>query len=158
MSMKAYRSLVRMRILLLLQYRMAALAGITTQFMWVSQDYGAAGLWAAGEPQPLNLEQAVGYVWLGQAMLRMLPWDGDSDVQELIRTGNVAYELCRSVDLYNMVCPGLSTADSSTILRAVPVFAISLFVLLSSFALKMPSVSGLAACWWLVGALLLGVL
>ena len=88
----------------------------------------------------------------------MLPWDGDSDVQELIRTGNVAYELCRSVDLYNMwYARALALRIAPTILRAVPVFAISLFVLPSSFALKMPSVSGLAA--WLVavvGALLLG--
>lgn len=160
MSMKAYRSLVRMRILLLLQYRMAALAGITTQFMWgflkimVLQAFYRA----AGEPQPLNLEQAVGYVWLGQAMLRMLPWDGDSDVQELIRTGNVAYELCRPVDLYNMwYARALAMRIAPTTLRAVPVFAIALLVLPPSFALRMPSVGSLAA-WLLaaVGALLLG--
>ena len=36
------------------------------------------GFYAAGAAvQPMSYAQAVTYVWLGQAMLRMLPRDGD---------------------------------------------------------------------------------
>ena len=160
MSVKAYRSMVKMRFLLLLQYRAAALAGIATQLMWgflkimVLQAFYRAAV----KPQPLALEQAVGYVWLGQVMFRMLPWDGDSDVQQLIRTGNVAYELCRPADLYAMwYARAVAMRVAPTVLRAVPLFAVTLFMLPPSYALKLPSVSSLAA-WLLamVGALLLG--
>jgi ABC-2 type transport system permease protein len=152
--------MVKMRLLLLLQYRAAALAGIATQLMWgfLKVMVLQAFYLATNEPQPLALEQAVGYVWLGQAMLRMLPWDGDLEVQELIRNGNVAYELCRPVDLYGLwYARALALRAAPTILRAVPVFALALYVLPESYALRMPSAGGLLA-WLLatVGALLLG--
>ena len=42
----------------------------------------------------------VTYVWLGQAFLLLTMLTIDGDLHAMIRTGNVAYELLRPVDLY----------------------------------------------------------
>ena len=55
---------------------------------------------AATEPQPMNLTQVVAYVWLGQALLGMLPWNVDADLRGQVRDGTVAYDLLRPLDLY----------------------------------------------------------
>jgi ABC-2 type transport system permease protein len=48
----------------------------------------------------MSLEQSISYVWLGQATLAMFPWNTDREAREAVRSGAVAYELCRPVDLY----------------------------------------------------------
>ncbi len=56
----------------------------------------------ATDKTPLSYSQAITYIWIGQAMIGMLPWNGgDSEIQNLIRTGNVSYELLRPINLYN---------------------------------------------------------
>jgi len=79
MNTRVYRAIIRIRFMLLVQYRVAALAGIATQFMFgfVKIIVLQAFYLSTTQVQPLSFSQAVGYVWLGQAMLRMLPWDGD---------------------------------------------------------------------------------
>ena len=46
--------------------------------------------------------QVASYVWLGQALLAMLPWNVDAEIRAMIRSGAVAYELCRPIDLYGL--------------------------------------------------------
>ena len=158
--MRAYLAIIRMRFMLLVQYRVAALAGIATQFMFgVVRIFVIEAFYlSTTEPQPLTFVQVVGYVWLGQAMLRMLPWDGDRDIQALIQSGNVAYELCRPVDLYNQwYARAVALRVAPTLLRAIPVFLVTLFCLPPRYALAVPTAAGLWA--WLLataGALLLG--
>ena len=160
MNMKAYKAIIGLRFMLLVQYRAAALAGIATQFMFgfVKIMVLEAFYLSTTMPQPLAFRQAVGYVWLGQAMLRMLPWDGDREIQDLIRTGNVAYELCRPLDLYcHWYARGIAMRVAPTLLRAIPVFVVALFCLPPRYALSMPTARGFMA-WILAttGALLLG--
>ncbi len=160
MNTKVYRAIIRLRFLLLVQYRAAALAGISTQFMFgfVKVMVLEAFYLSSTTAQPMSLQQAIGYVWLGQAMLGMLPWNGDADIQALIRSGNVAYELCRPLDLYNQwYARAIALRVAPTLLRAVPLFLISLFVLPSRYSLSVPTLSSLAV-WILatIGALLLG--
>ena len=93
--MKAYLSIIKIRFNLLLQYRVAAIAGVVTQFFFgmimVMVLYGFYSS-STGE-MPIDYNVAITYIWIGQAMLGMLPWNGDSEIQNLIRTGNVTYEL-----------------------------------------------------------------
>ncbi len=86
----------------LLQYRAAAFAGFATQLFWgaIKLMILAAFFAAATEPQPMNLTEVVAYVWLGQALLGMLPWNVDADFREQVRDGAVAYDLLRPLDLY----------------------------------------------------------
>ncbi|MBA3502207.1 MAG: ABC-2 family transporter protein [Deltaproteobacteria bacterium] len=115
---------------MLLQYRAAAIAGVFTQiffgfvFIMVYEAFYAS----SSAPKPMAFSDLVSYVWLGQALLAMLPWNADSDVRVMVRTGAVAYELCRPVDLYTLwFARAVAQRTAPTILRAVPM---ALFVTL----------------------------
>ena len=96
------RAVVSARFRTLLQYRAAAFAGFATQLFWgaIRLIILAAFFAATTEPQPMNLTQVVAYVWLGQALLGMLPWNIDADFRQQVRDGTVAYDLLRPLDLY----------------------------------------------------------
>ena len=99
---RPYLAIFAARFSMLLQYRAAALAGIATQFwfgaimvMALSAFYGSG----RGAP-PITLAQAITYIWLGQAFLGLLPWNVDTEIAAMMRSGNVAYERLRPVDTY----------------------------------------------------------
>ena len=48
----------------------------------------------------ITLAQAITYIWLGQAFLGLLPWNVDTEIAAMMRSGNVAYERLRPVDTY----------------------------------------------------------
>jgi ABC-2 type transport system permease protein len=51
----------------------------------------------------------------------MLPWNADAEVRALVRTGAVAYELCRPVDLYGLwYARAVAQRAAPTALRAAP--------------------------------------
>jgi ABC-2 type transport system permease protein len=90
--MKAYWSLFIARFALLLQYRAAALAGIATQLFWgfLKVMVLEAFFTHTTSAQPMTFRETVGYTWLGQAFLiALVPWSGDREIQELIRSGAV---------------------------------------------------------------------
>jgi ABC-2 type transport system permease protein len=144
--MKAYWSLFVTRFALLLQYRVAALAGIATQLFWgfVKIMVLAAFFTHTTSAQPMTFREAVGYVWLSQAFLvALVPWSGDRDIQELIRSGAIGYDLLRPTDLYNFwFTRALAMRTAPVILRAIPIFCVTLFVLplvgLSNWSLAFP--------------------
>ena len=114
---------------MLLQYRAAALAGLGTQVFWGFIRIMIFGAFyrSTTAPQPMSFAETVTYVWLGQAFLRMVPWVPDSEVREMIRNGNVAYELLRPVDLYNLwYSRAIANATSPTLLRCVPMLVLAL--------------------------------
>ncbi|NLK08946.1 MAG: ABC transporter permease [Firmicutes bacterium] len=158
--MKAYMAIMRVRFMLLVQYRVAALAGIATQLMFgfVFVMILEAFYFSSTVLQPMSLKEAIGYIWIGQAMLGMLPWGGDAEIQNLIRSGNVAYELCRPLDLYNhWYARAIALRVAPTVLRALPLFLVSLFLLPQEYALEIPTSTAFLA-WVLatLGALFLG--
>lgn len=140
----------------LLQYRAAAAAGIVTQLFFgtvIVQVYEAFYRSSTG-PQPISLADVVSYVWLGQAMLGMLPWNVDPAIRDQIRSGGVVYELLRPADLYGLwYARAVARRAAPTLLRAVPQFAIALLFL----GLEPPPTwgSGLAWAAATLGALLL---
>ena len=154
--MRPYLAIISARFRMLLQYRTAAVAGIATQVFWglIRMMIFCAFYRSTRVRQPMSYPEVVTYVWLGQAMLALLPWNADSELRAMIRTGNVAYELTRPLDLYNFwFSRALAWRTAPTLLRAVPMFIIAgLF-----FGLKMPAsfASGLAWVAATIGALLL---
>lgn len=155
--MSAYWAIIRARFQVLMQYRAAAFAGFCTQcafglIMLMSLE---AFYRSSRTAQPMTFPQVVTYIWLGQAFLGMLPWNIDRDVAALIRNGNVAYELLRPLDLYNLwYSRVLALRTAPTLLRAVPMFIVAgLF-----FGLQAPASPAAGAAWLatMVGALLLG--
>jgi ABC-2 type transport system permease protein len=121
--MKVYWAFLRLRFAVQLQYRAAAIAGLITNFFFglvramVFVAFYALNL----QPQPMTLEQAVTYSWLTEATFRLLPWTRDSEVLAQIRSGNVAYELCRPLNLYlNWYCRLIALRVAPTLLGSVP--------------------------------------
>jgi ABC-2 type transport system permease protein len=159
MGIKPYWALFRARARLLLQYRAAALAGLCTQwvFGFVMISALTAFYQSGGADQPMTLQQAVTYTWMGQAMLGMLPWNIDRETGDSVRSGAVAYDLTRPIDLYgHWFARALALRTAPTLLKSIPMFLIATFLMPAGLSMVWPSPAALLA--WLaavLGALLL---
>ncbi len=102
--MRPYLAILSARFRLLLHYRAAALAGLGTQLFFgaVLVAVMRAFYRESDTVQPMNLGHVVSYLWLGQAFFSLLPWRGDPEITALVRSGGVAYELLRPVQLYTL--------------------------------------------------------
>ncbi|HUS91204.1 MAG TPA: ABC-2 family transporter protein [Phycisphaerae bacterium] len=130
--MRAYWAIFSARFRGLLQYRAAALAGLGTQLFWGLIRVMIFGAFYASSRRaaPMTFEQVVTYVWLGQGMIRLLIWRGDPAIEEMIRTGTVAYELTRPLELYWLwFSRSAANVTAPTVLRAVPMYALALALL-----------------------------
>ena len=129
--MRAYLAIFSARFRTLLQYRAAAWAGFVTQTFWgLIRSMIFLGFYSStSAPQPLSLEQVITYIWMGQALFAMIPWNVDRDVAAMIRTGNIAYELVRPLELYRFwFCRALAMRTAPVLLRAVPMVAVAGFL------------------------------
>lgn len=154
--MKPYVAITAARFREMLQYRAAAVAGVGTQVFWglIRSAIFTAFYASVKGPQPMTLPEVITYVWLCQATLVLQPWNVDPDIAMMIRTGNVAYELLRPLDLYSLwFGRSLAMRTAPAIVRAVPIFIISgLF-----FGLSAPPSFASFAAWAasILGAILL---
>lgn len=83
----------------------AAYAGVATQFAWGTLELLAFAAFYRADPAafPMEFSQLSSYIWLQQAFLALfMTWFFDGSIMESITSGNVAYELARPMDLYNM--------------------------------------------------------
>lgn len=144
--MQAYWSLFVVRFALLMQYRTAALAGVTTQLFWgfLKVMVLEAFFTHATSVQPMTFRETVGYVWLVQAFLvAIVPWRGDTEIQDLIRSGAVGYDLLRPTDLYNFwLTRALAMRTAPLLLRGIPLLGVTIFLFplvgLSQWSLYFP--------------------
>lgn len=158
--MKAFISIIKIRFNLLLQYRVAAFAGVVTQFFFgmimvmVLNGFYSSNM---SSSMPINYSSAITYIWIGQGMLGMLPWNGDTEIQNLIRTGNVSYELIRPMNLYNYwFARAFALRTAPTLLKAFPLFIVAL-LLPKEYRMSLPP-NILAFLGWIittVGALMI---
>ena len=80
--------------------------------------------------QPMSSSDVETYIWLGQAFLAALPWNIDTDLRALIRTGGIGYELVRPVDLYSYwLSRALAWRTAPMLMRAVPLLAFAFVVM-----------------------------
>ncbi len=144
--MRAYWSYFSARFRQLLQYRAAALAGFCTQVFWgfIRVMIFRAFYAASTADMPMSYQEVVNYVWLGQAMLLMLPWSIDQELFDMIRSGNVAYQLLRPLELYRVwYARSLALRTAPTLLRSVPMLVVAGLL----FGLQAPPSSASAAAW-----------
>ncbi|MFO1086866.1 MAG: hypothetical protein U1E21_20115 [Reyranellaceae bacterium] len=101
-SARPYLAAFRARFQLMLQYRAAALAGFATQCWWgaIRIMVFAAFYGAHAAAAPIGLADAITYVWLGQALLALLPWVADPEIGQAVRTGGIGYDRLRPLDAY----------------------------------------------------------
>lgn len=141
--MKKYLALFRIRFINGLQYRVAALAGLSTQFAWGFMEILAFSAFYRANPAafPMEFSHLVSYVWIQQAFLMLLaPWNsGSSNAVESIVSGNIAYDLARPMDIYDRwFFETIADRISKTALRCVPVLFVAL-ILPPPFRMTAPS-------------------
>jgi ABC-2 type transport system permease protein len=142
---RPYLAVLSARYRMLLQYRAAALAGFGTQLFWgaIRLMILAAFYDASTRTQPMSISDIVPYVWLGQALFAMLPWNVDAELVQKIRDGSVAYELLRPLDLYTFwYARTLALRTAPTTLRCIPMLTFSMLLLpavgLEEWAMPLP--------------------
>lgn len=127
--MRAYYSLFKMRLMKGLQYRTAALAGVGTQFFWgfmyimiFEAFYGSTST-----VQPISYRELIQVLWLQQSFLVFIMlWFRDGELFNLITSGNIAYELCRPIDLYGFWYAKLIAQRlAGAMLRSFPILLVA---------------------------------
>jgi ABC-2 type transport system permease protein len=155
-GLRPYAAVISVRLRTLLQYRAAALAGFGTQLFWgfLKLMVLAAFYRARPEAQPMSFAAVASYVWLGQALLGMFPWNVDRDIDLMVRNGTVAYDLLRPIDAWaHWYARALAWRMASPALRAPPM-VLAAGVLLPLLGLRewalAPPPSWTAAAAWVV--------
>lgn len=103
-SVRKYFAVLKINLIMGLQYSVAAFTGIITQF--------AFGIFhimiykafydSAKTPPDMPFDKLVSYLWCIQAFLALITiWWQDNDLLQNIADGNIAYELNKPVGLYN---------------------------------------------------------
>lgn len=158
--MRPYWAVLSARFRMMLQYRAAAAAGVGTQVFWgfIKIMVLEAFFRSSDVEPPIPLAALISYVWLGQALLALLPWNLDLEIREMVRTGRVAYELLRPVDLYALwYVRSLAWRTAGASLRALPIFVFAGLLMpwigFGEWALAPPA-SGSAAALWILATLL----
>lgn len=139
--MKFYLSYLKLRFITGLQYRAAALAGLSTQFFFgimfimVYLAFYESGSGTA----PMEFGGLVSYLWLQQALFSLISLlYKDTEIFDLIKNGNIAYELIRPKKLYFIwFAKIIGQRLSMVTLRCLPVLIVS-FVLPKPFNLGLP--------------------
>jgi len=130
--MRAYYSLFKMRLLKGLQYRIAALAGVLTQFFWgfMYIMIFEAFYKSTSSVQPISLRELIQVLWLQQSFLALIMlWFRDTELINLITSGNIAYELVRPSDLYSFWYAKLIAQRlSSALLRCFPILIVAILL------------------------------
>ena len=130
--MKSYISYFKLKFKTGLQYRAAALAGISTQIFFgiVYICVYVAFYESDSSNLPMELHQLVSYLWLNQCFFALVyMWYKDKDILNLIKSGNIAYELCRPQNLYLMWASKLlGERLSKVLLRFLPVIIFAILL------------------------------
>lgn len=152
--MKKYLSYFKLRFNVALQYRVAAVGGMLTQFFWaIMQILIYQAFYKATNAEGMSLEQLVTYIWLKQAFYTIISASTDSEIKTMIETGNISYELCRPTEIYWMwYFKTLANKIAGGLLKCVPILLIAPF-LPAGLALQAPA-GGLELVMFILSLLL----
>mgnify|MGYP007098671714 FL=1 len=138
--MKKYRSFFCLRFNMGLQYRAAAAAGVATQFAWGFMELLAFHAFYESDPAsfPMSISATSTYIWLQQAFLALfMGYIMEGEIFDSILNGNISYELCRPLSVYNMwYARSLANRLSKAVLRCMPILLV---------AVTLPAPYGLSA-------------
>lgn len=125
-----------------LQYRAAAWAGLSTQFFFglLNISIFMAFFSSKSVNTEMSLEQTVTYFWLNQMLFSLIyQFYKDRELFELVRTGNISYELVRPQNLYFMwYAKIIGTRLAMVTLRCLPLLIITI-ILPTPFKISLPA-------------------
>ncbi len=143
--MKKYLSLFRLRFITGMQYRTAAIAGIVTQFVWGGMEIMIFRAFYKADVGafPMSFSATSSYIWLQQAFLAFyMAWMMENEIFDMILSGNVVYELCRPIDIYNLwFFRSMAKRMSMAVLRCFPILFVAVF-LPKPYGITMPAGMG----------------
>ena len=155
-KLKPYFSYMKLRMICELQYRSAAIAGMSTQFffgfiyimLYLAFYQGSTSVEVSsisiislltGPSTSISIQDMVTYLWLFQAfycliVIRMV----DDELLDMIKNGNIAYELCKPLNIYfTWLVKIFSKKVIATLLRFWPIILVTFF-LPEPFMLRLP--------------------
>ncbi|MCR5331116.1 MAG: ABC-2 family transporter protein [Lachnospiraceae bacterium] len=139
--MRSYLSAFNMRKKMELQYRGAVVGGFICQVFFGIILIAIYRALYAGKPQSMPLEQITSYVWLQQAFFRML-FASDPELLDKIRTGGIAYDLCRPLDIYWFYYARIVAQKLiGSLMRGIPMIVFA-FLLPKGWGLVLPASAG----------------
>lgn len=143
--MKALISVFRLRLREELQYRGAVIGGVFCQTFFGLILIAVYHAMYESRPQTIPLQDIVTYVWLQQAFFRLLvAFDGE--LNDKIKTGGFAYDLCRPMDTYYYYFSrGAAQKLMGSLLRCVPMLLIAM-ILPEGWRISAPASAGGLIC------------
>jgi len=141
-KIKIYLSYFKIKFNNEIQYKTAAIAGIITQFAWGAMYIMLYSTFLKnGSDTDMTISQMSTYIWLQQAFYMLYnTWSLEKDVLEGIQTGNVAMELIRPVNLYEIWhSKTLSKKIAMCTLRAIPLIIIIMLLPLGEYKMMLPT-------------------
>lgn len=136
-----YFAFFRLRFNMGLQYRAAAIGGFVTQFLWGIMECLAFYAFLEADPDvfPMDFSAVVAYTWLREAFFALFTvWHTDNEIFDSILNGNIAYELCRPVSIYDMwFARTAANRLANAGLRCVPILTAA-FLLPEPFRMTLP--------------------
>lgn len=127
--MRTYWSFFKIRFINGLQYRAAAYAGVATQFAWGFMYIMLYHSFYRSNPSAssMSISELSSYIWLQQSFLALfMTWFLDEEIFSAISSGNVAYEICRPLNVYNMwFVKNCATRVSRVVLRCFPILILA---------------------------------
>lgn len=130
--MRKYLTFFKLRFSMGLQYRTAAVAGMITQFFWGFMEIMVFRAFYEASPEnfPMAFEAAVSYVWMQQAFLAFYTvWMLNGEIYNTILEGNIAYELCRPINIYDMwYSKEIAGRMARAVLRCFPILLVAVFL------------------------------
>ena len=128
LTAKKYLGIFRIKFLNTIQYRAAAAAGVVTQFAWGAMEILLFKSFysVSTNAMPMEFSQLATYEWLQQAFLSLfMLWIWDSDIENAIIKGDIAYELTRPTDIYSMwYIRSAAQRIAKALLRCLPILLI----------------------------------
>ncbi|MCR5342334.1 MAG: ABC-2 family transporter protein [Butyrivibrio sp.] len=121
----SYFTVFKMRLRMELQYRGAMIGGILCQMFFGLILIALYRALYEGNPQSIPIENIATYVWLQQAFFRMM-LASDNELVDKIRSGDIAYDLCRPVNMYGFYYARIMAQKlMGSLMRAVPMLAMA---------------------------------
>ena len=130
--MMQYVAIFNMRVKALFQYRAATFAGCCTQLFWgiIMVMIYTAFYSETDAIEPMTLSQAITFTWLGQALINLIPWTVDRELEAHLKNGNIIYELTRPIQLFGLLFTrALALRLIPTLMRCIPIFFLSFYFL-----------------------------
>lgn len=131
-SLRKYVAFLKIHFLARLQYRSAALSGIVTQVFWGMMYILLYNASYASRPEmaPMTVDQTSSYIWIQQAFLIFFNlWTFDNKVFQDIRSGDIAYDLVRPLNVYGVwFIKNIALRLGHVVLRSIPILILGAFL------------------------------